>query len=98
MKKTLIVVPFLYNTTISSLQLVNDQILNLVGRINIEDSYFNNNNMRTLNVIPYNGILTEEQKHTIKEYIKNAITDKVIAGITFIEGEEEKFSQTLQLK
>lgn len=98
MKKTLIVVPFLYNTTVSSLQLVNDQILNLVGRINIEDSYFNSSDMRTLNVIPYKGILTEEQKYAINECIKNAIADKVITGIAFIEGEEEQFSQTMQLK
>ena len=98
MKKTLIVVPFLYNTTISSLQLVNDKILNLVGRINIEDSYFNNSDMRTLNVIPYKGILTEEQKHDINRCIENVIADKIIAGITFIEAEEEQFTQTMQLK
>lgn len=98
MKKTLIVVPFLYNTTISSLQLVNDKILNLVGRINIEDSYFNNSDMCTLNVIPYKGILTEEQKHDINRRIENAIADKIITGITFIEAEEEQFTQTMQLK
>lgn len=98
MKKTLIVVPFLYNTTIASLQLVNDQILNLVGHINIEGSYFNSSDMRTLNVIPYNGILTEEQKYAINARIKNTIADKVITGIAFIEGEEEQFEQTMQIK
>ena len=54
--------------------------------------------MRTLNVIPYKGILTEEQKHDINRRIENAIADKIIAGITFIEAEEEQFTQTMQLK
>ena len=97
MKKTLIIVPFLHDTTVASIQIVNDTILNLVGRINIDRSYFKEENTRTLNVIPYNDVLTEEQKHSINEYLQNAIADKVITGIVFLEGEENQFEQTMQL-
>ena len=98
MKKTLIILPFLYDTTIASIQIVNDSVLNLVGRINIEEPYFKEANARTLNIIPYNGILTEEQKHSINEYVQKAIADKVITGIAYIEGDEKEFSQTMQIK
>ena len=98
MKKTLIILPFLYHNTIDSLQLANDKIINLVGRINIEESYFEKPTTRTLNVIPYSGILTEEQKHSITKEIESMINDGVITGIVYLEGEENKFEQTMQIK
>lgn len=98
MKKTLIILPFVYDNTITSLQLVNEKIINSVGRINIEESYFEKPTNRTLNVIPYNGILTEEQKYSITKVIENIINDGVITGIAYIEGEEKQFEQTMQIK
>lgn len=56
MKKTLIILP-----------LVNEKIINSVGRINIEESYFEKPTNRTLNVILYNGILTKVIENIINE-------------------------------
>lgn len=96
MKKTLIILPFYFSNDVLTIQAISKEVLNLIGRINVEQSYFENN--RTLNVIPYNGILTKEQKHLIAKYIKRYITDNVISNIYYIEGEGEQFSQTMQLK
>lgn len=98
MKKTIIILPFQYETTIAEMQTVNNTILNLIGRINVEEEYFNTYRSRIINIIPYNGIFSEEQKRSIMTNIENIIKDNVITGIIFLEGEENKFEQTIQIK